>query len=71
MQITEEEQELLEAFRKLPARAREQLSELALRLAALPGNVRIDWSDAWSEDDLREYSQAALERFDRDHRVEP
>jgi hypothetical protein len=52
-------------------KARERLAELALRLAALPGNVRIDWSDAWSEDDLREYSQAALERFDHDHRGEP
>jgi len=71
MQITDEEQELLKAFRRLPVKAREQLSELALRLAALPGNVRIDWSDAWSEGDLREYSQAALERFDRDHRGEP
>ena len=34
MQITEVEQELLEALRRLPVKTREQLSELAVRLAA-------------------------------------
>jgi len=67
MQITAKEQAFVEALRRLPPGAVAQLSALAERLACLKPETVIDWSDAWSDQDLQDFNRAALERFDRDH----
>ena len=64
MQLDPSEEALIEAYRRLPAAAAEELSALARRLAALGPETRIDWSDYWSDDDLQEYTSASLRRLD-------
>jgi hypothetical protein len=54
VQISAREEILLEAFRRLPAEAANELSALAQRLATLTPVTKIDWSDSWSDADLRE-----------------
>ena len=66
MQLTAEETTLLEAFRKLLANAADELSVLVLRLATVSPDLRIDWADAWSEEDLNDFRRQSIERFDAD-----
>lgn len=71
MQISAREEALLEAFRRLPADAAAELSALAQRLAVLAPGTVIDWSDAWSEEDLREFTAASWKRLEAEERDEP
>jgi hypothetical protein len=64
MQLNQREALLVEAFRKLPPDTAAELSALTERLATLAPGSRIDWSDAWSDEDLREFRAASLRRFD-------
>jgi hypothetical protein len=41
-----------------------ELSALAQRLATLAPSCRIDWSDSWSDEDLRDFRAASLSRLD-------
>jgi hypothetical protein len=41
-----------------------ELSALAERLAELTPNGRIDWSDAWSDEDLNDFRAASLRRLE-------
>jgi len=62
MVLTSQEEALVDAVRRLPPAAAGELTALAERLAALAESASIDWSDIWSEDDLREYSAASASR---------
>ena len=64
MQLNAQESALLEAFRRLPPDAADELSGLVQRLAALAPNTRIDWSDSWSEEDLLDFTAHSLKRFE-------
>jgi hypothetical protein len=64
MELSSQETTLLDAFRRLPADAADELSALVQRLAALPPGTRIDWSDAWSDEDLREFTTHSLKRLE-------
>ena len=64
MQLSERESELLDAFRRLPPAAANELSALVQRLASLGQDRAIDWSDSWSEDDAREFTAHSLDRLD-------
>jgi hypothetical protein len=44
---------------------------LAERLAALTPGTTIDWSDSWSDADLREFTAASLKRLDDEEQEEP
>ncbi len=41
---------------------------LAERLASLAPASRIDWSDAWSDSDLREFTADSVRRLEEDER---
>ena len=71
MQISPREEVLLEAFRRLPPDAANELSDLVQRLATLTPGTKIDWSDSWSDTDLREYTAASLKRFEDEEQDEP
>ena len=71
MAISAREEVLLEAFRRLPPDAAVELSALAQRLAALAAGTKIDWSDSWSDADLREFTAASLRRLEADEEEEP
>jgi hypothetical protein len=59
MQLTQQEEVLAGAFRRLPPAIAGELTSLAERLAE---HAEIDWSDAWSQEDVREYSAASALR---------
>ena len=71
MAISAREEILLEAFRRLPPDAAVELSALAQRLAALAPRTAIDWSDSWSDADLREFTAASLRRLEAEEEEEP
>jgi hypothetical protein len=71
MAISSREEVLLEAFRRLPPDAAVELSALAQRLAALAPGTTIDWSDSWSDADLREFTAASLRRLEAEEEEEP
>jgi hypothetical protein len=71
MAISAQEEVLLEAFRRLPPDAAVELSALAQRLAALGPGMTIDWSDSWSDADLREFTAASLRRLEAEEEEEP
>ncbi|MBN1461593.1 MAG: hypothetical protein JXA57_18845 [Armatimonadetes bacterium] len=64
MQLNERETSLLDAFRRLPPDTATELSVLVQRLAELAPNHRIDWSDSWSDEDLKEFRAASLRRLE-------
>lgn len=70
VQINEREAALLEAFRRLPAETAAELSELAQRLAGVAPGRKIDWSDAWSDEDLADFTAASLKRLDAEESVD-
>ena len=71
MAISAREEVLLEAFRRLRPNAAVELSALAQRLAALAPRTTIDWSDSWSDADLREFTAASLRRLETEEEEEP
>jgi len=64
MQISPPEEVLLESFRRLPPEAAAELSALIQRLAALAPQSRIDWSDSWWDEYMREFSAASVRRLE-------
>jgi len=62
--LNSQEASLLTAFRKLPPDAAGELSRLVERLAALAPERKIDWSDSWSDEDLREFRAASVRRLE-------
>ena len=64
MRLSERETSLLDAFRRLPPDTATEMSALVERLAELAPNHRIDWSDSWSDEDLKEFRAASLRRFE-------
>jgi hypothetical protein len=71
MVISAREEVLLEAFRRLPPDAAVELSALAQRLAALAPGTTVDWSDSWSDADLREFTAASLIRLEAEEEEDP
>ena len=64
IRLNPQEASLLAAFRRLPPNAAVELSHLIERLAALAPDRKIDWSDSWSDEDLKEFRAASLRRFE-------
>ena len=62
--LNPQEASLLAAFRRLPPNAAVELSHLIERLAALAPGRRVDWSDSWSDEDLKVFRAASLRRFE-------
>lgn len=64
MRLSTREASLVEAFRRLPPDAAAELASLAERLAALRPCTEIDWSDSWSDEDLKEFTAASVRRLE-------
>lgn len=62
--INSQEASLLSSFRRLPPDAAGELSRLIERLAALAPERKIDWSDSWSDEDLRDFRAASIRRLE-------
>ena len=70
MQLNPQEESLVESFRRLPPDTAAEISGLAERLAAIAAHGRIDWSDSWSDEDLKEFRDASLSRLEAEESEE-
>jgi uncharacterized protein YPO0396 len=71
MQLSANEEVLVDAFRRLPPATADELAALVRRLASIAPNAAIDWSDSWSEADLEEYTAASLRSVEAGEQEEP
>jgi hypothetical protein len=70
MQLDPREASLVEIFRRLPPDTAAELSALAERLATLSPHHRIDWSDSWTDEDLKDFRAASLRRLETEESEE-
>ena len=70
MQLDPREASLVEVFRRLPPDTAAELSALAERLASLSPQRRVDWSDAWTDEDLQDFRAASLRRLEAEESEE-
>jgi hypothetical protein len=68
MVLSANEESLIKVVRMLPPDEARKVLDWAQQLADLGRDGRVDWSDSWSDDDLREATRASLERFDNQER---
>jgi hypothetical protein len=68
MLLSANEESLIKAVRMIPPDEARKVLVWARRLADPGDGRRIDWSDSWSEDDLRDATAAALGRFEEQER---
>ena len=64
MQLNPREASLVEAFRLLAPDTAAQLFAMAERLAMLAPKSTINWSDSWSDEDLRDFRESSVRRLD-------
>ena len=70
MVLSASEESLINVLRMLsPDEARKVLN-WARQLADVGSGRRFEWSDSWSDDDVRDATRASLERFERQEREE-
>ena len=65
MVLSANEESLIKVVRLLPPEEAGKVLIWAQQLADLGSGRRVDWSDSWSDDDLREATIASLERFEQ------
>jgi hypothetical protein len=68
MTLSASEQSLIKVVRMLPPEEARKVLDWAQQLADLGSARRIEWSDSWSDEDLREATAASLERFEQQER---
>lgn len=68
MVLDANEESLIKVVRMLPPDEARKVLVWAQQLADLVGGRRVDWSDSWSDEDLREATLASLERFEQQER---
>jgi hypothetical protein len=68
MVLDANEESLIKVVRMLPPDEARKVLVWAQQLADLGSGRRIDWSDSWSDEDLREATFASLDRFEQQER---
>lgn len=68
MVLSANEESLIKVVRTLPPDEARKVLFWARQLADLGDGRRVEWSDSWSDDDLREATVASLERFEQQER---
>ena len=68
MVLSASEESLIRTVRLLPPAEARKVLDWAQRLADLGGGRRVEWSDSWSDNDLREATLASVERFEQQER---
>jgi hypothetical protein len=71
MELNQQEQGLIGAFRRLPPKAASEIASLVERLAADDQTRKVDWSDAWSDADLAAYSAAYVRTLEDREKTDP
>jgi len=68
MVLSSSEESLIKVVRMLPPDEARKVLAWAEQLADLTGDRPVEWSDSWSDDDLREATAASLKRFEQQER---
>ena len=68
MVLSANEESLIKVVRMLPPDEARKVLVWAQQLADLGGGRRVEWSDSWSDDDLRDATIASLEQFEEQER---
>ncbi len=68
MVLSANEESLIKVIRMLPPDEARKVLVWARQLADLGGGRLVEWSDSWSDDDLRVATIASVERFDQQER---
>ena len=68
MVLTVDEESLIKAVRALPPEEARKVLTWASRLADLSQGREIEWSDAWTDEDIAEAADASLRRFEEQER---
>lgn len=69
MVLSANEQSLMKVVRMLPPDEARKVLVWVQQLPDLGGDRRVEWSDSWSDDDLREATLASLGRFEQQERA--
>ena len=64
MVLTTQEESLISVVRALPPEEAGKVLDWARQLADLAGGRAVEWSDSWTDEDLRDATAAALRRFE-------
>ena len=64
MVLTTQEESLISVVRALPPEEAGKVLDWARQLADLAGGRAVEWSDSWTDEDLREATTAAMRRFE-------
>ena len=70
MVLTAKEESLVRSLRALTPEAADQVIAWTRQLAELAQGRPVEWSDSWSEEDLRDAQAASLRNFDEQERNE-
>lgn len=68
MVLSASEESLIRTVRMLPPDEARKVLAWAQQLSDLGAGRPVEWSDSWSDDDLREATLASLERFEQQER---
>jgi hypothetical protein len=66
--LSASEESVIRVVRMLPPDEARKVLAWAQQLAAIGSGRRVEWSDSWSDEDLREATVASLERFEKQER---
>ena len=64
MVLSAQEESLIGVVRTLPPEDAGKVLDWARQLAGLAGGRAIEWSDAWTDEDLADATAAAVQRFE-------
>jgi hypothetical protein len=70
MTLTAKEESFVQSLRRLPEEAADQVMEWTRRLSDLAHGRTVEWSDAWTEDDVRDATAASIRNLERQERKE-
>lgn len=62
--LTEKEARLVQALRALPPDAADKVVAWATQLSDLAKSGAVEWSDTWTDEDLRDARAASLRNFE-------
>jgi hypothetical protein len=68
MVLSAQEESLISVVRALPPEEAGKVLDWARQLTDLAGGRAIQWSDAWTDEDLAEATAAAVRRFEDQER---
>ena len=63
--LTEKEEQLVQTIRALPEGTADQILHWAAQLADVAEGKPLEWSDAWSDQDIEDATSASLRTFEK------